>query len=102
MMDEIVYICDRCGEGFSQDEADRWFDDGEWLTACPNCGSCDHEEAKRCKVCREIVPEYEIRGGVCKGCFEDAVSAYKAALNSLTWEREVLDDEYGNIDITEE
>ena len=102
MSDEIVYICDRCGEGFSQDEADRWFDDGEWLTACPNCGSCDHEEAKRCKVCREIVPEYEIRGGVCKGCFEDAVAAYKAALNSLTWEREVLNYEYGNIDITEE
>ena len=101
-MDEIVYICDRCGEGFALEDGKTLYTDEGNITRCPNCGSADLEEAKRCKVCREIVPEYEIKGGVCKGCFEDAVAAYKAALNSLTWEREVLDDEYGNIDITEE
>ena len=37
-----------------------------------------------------------------KDCFSDAVAAYKSCLNSLMpWEREVLECEYGNIDVTE-
>ena len=102
MSEEVLYVCERCGEAFSLEEGRTLYTDVGNETLCPSCGSADLETGERCKVCREIVPDYEIRSGVCKGCFEDAVSAYKAALNCLTWEREVLDDEYGNIDITEQ
>ena len=102
MSEEVVYICWHCGDPFSLTEGRTLYTDEGNLTLCPNCGSSDIEEGKRCKICRDIHHEYELRSGVCKGCFEDAVSAYKSCLSSLMpWEREVLDDEYGNIDITE-
>ena len=103
MMDEIVYVCNRCGETFSLDEGRTMhFEEGDF-TACPHCGSDDIEEGKRCKICREIHYDFDLKsGGVCKGCFQDAVDSYKACLRSLMgWEREVLEDEYGEIDITE-
>lgn len=101
-MDEIVYVCNRCGEAFTLSDAKRIYCDGEPITVCPNCKSDDIEEGKRCKICREIHFTYEMHGSVCKGCFDDAVSAYKSCLSSLMpWEEEVLEDEYGNIDITE-
>lgn len=101
-MDEIVYICNRCGEGFSLEEGEtKCYEEGD-ITVCPNCGSDDIEEGERCKICREIHPTYEMKHGVCKGCFADAVDAYKSCLSSLMpWEKEVLEDEYGNIDVTE-
>lgn len=103
MSEEIVYICDKCGERFSQDESKRRIFDGEAWTGCPNCGCIELEEAKRCKVCHEIVPEYELTSGVCKDCFNDAVSAWKSIIEYLQpWQREVLEDEYGNLDITEQ
>lgn len=102
MSDEIVFVCNRCGEGFSLQESDAYLIDGEKLTACPECGSFDVEEAARCKICREIHQTYKMKHGVCKGCFADAVDAYKSCLSSLMpWEKEVLEDEYGNIDVTE-
>lgn len=102
MIDEIVYVCDHCGEAFTLENAKHLVTDIGGDTLCPNCGSTDIEEATRCKVCREIVREYELKSGVCQSCFNDAVSAFKACINYLQpWEREVLDDEYGNIDITE-
>lgn len=101
-MYEIVYVCNRCGETFALEEGHRVNIDGENWTFCPSCRSDDIEEGKRCKVCRDIHFEYELNHGVCKGCFADAVDAYKACLRSLMgWEREVLEDEYGTIDITE-
>lgn len=100
-MEEIVYICNRCGEGFSLEEGRTLKTDEGDFTLCPNCGSDDIEEAERCRICREIVPEYTMKGGVCKDCFADAVSAFKACISQLTWEREALEDHYGNIDITE-
>lgn len=102
-MDEIVFMCNRCGDGFSLDEADRIYEDGQPVTTCPNCGSADIEEGRRCKICRDIHYTFDLSHGVCKGCFADAVSAYKSCISYLMpWEREVLEDEYGNIDITEE
>ena len=102
MSNEIVYVCNRCGETFTLEEGHtRRYEEGD-ITVCPSCGSDDIEEGKRCSVCGEIHYEHEIEHGVCKGCFSDAVSAYKHCLGYLQpWEREVLDDEYGNIDITE-
>ena len=102
MMDEIVYVCNRCGETFSLDEGRTLhFEEGDF-TACPHCGSDDIEEGKRCKICREIHYDFDLNHGVCKGCFQDAVDSYKSCLRSLMgWEREVLEDEYGEIDITE-
>ena len=103
MMDDIVYVCNRCGETFSLDEGRTLhFEEGDF-TACPHCGSDDIEEGKRCKICREIHYDFDLKsGGVCKGCFQDAVDSYKSCLRSLMgWEQEVLEDEYGNIDITE-
>lgn len=103
MMDEIVYVCNRCGETFSLDEGRTMhFEEGDF-TACPHCGSDDIEEGKRCKICRTIHYEFDLDGGICKDCFDDAVSSYKSLLRSLMpWEREALDNRYGNIDITEE
>lgn len=101
-MDEIVYMCNRCGDGFSLDEGRTvHFEEGDF-TICPNCGSDDIEEGRRCKICREIHYDFDLKSGVCKGCFADAVDAYKSCLRSLMgWEREVIEDEYGEIDITE-
>lgn len=102
-MEEIVFMCNRCGDGFSLDEAGRIYEDGQPVTTCPNCGSTDIEEGKRCKICREIHYDFDLKSsGVCKGCFQDAVDSYKSCLRSLMgWEQEVLEDEYGEIDITE-
>jgi hypothetical protein len=101
-MDEPVFICDKCGCGFALSESDRWICDGDALTVCPNCGSADMEEGKRCKICREIHYPWKLRHGVCEACFADAVNSYRHLLDDLQpWEREVLEDEYGTIDITE-
>lgn len=102
-MDGIVFICNRCGDTFALEDGKTLNTDEGDVTLCPNCDSSDIEEGKRCKICREIHYPHELRSGVCKGCFDDAVSAYKSCLSSLMpWEKEVLEDEYGNIDITEE
>ena len=102
-MDEIVFVCNKCEETFTLEQAERWMCDGEAWTACPWCGSTDIEDGKRCKICRSIHYTHKLRHGVCDGCFQDAVDAYRSCLSSLMpWEREVLDDEYGNIDVTEE
>ena len=54
-------------------------------------------------MCRDIHYTFDLRHGVCKDCLTDAVESYKSCLNYLMpWEREVLEDEYGTIDITEE
>jgi hypothetical protein len=43
-----------------------------------------------------------MKHGVCEHCFKDAVSAFKAVLEYLQpWEREVLEAEYRNLDVTE-
>ena len=103
MSDEVVYICNRCGERFSIEEGSRYYVDGEAWTRCPNCYSDDIEEATRCPVCREIVFEYKMKGGVCPDCFTEAQESYKSAIGYLQpWEREALELEYGNIDVTEE
>lgn len=100
MSNEIVYVCNRCDYDFTLEESHRWTCDGDVVTVCPNCGSDDIDEAKRCPVCREIVRQ--LRGGVCGHCFDDAVDAYKALFEYLTpWQKEALEDEYGTIDITE-
>ena len=101
-MDEIVYVCNRCGETFSLEEGKRLKTEEGLFTLCPNCGDDDIEEGERCKICREIHYPWELRHGVCEDCFADAISSYKSCINYLMpWEREVLEDEYGTIDITE-
>ena len=103
MSEEIVYICDRCGETFTLEEGYRQRTDEGNFTLCPNCRSCDIEEGERCPICKEIHYTWDFTGGVCKNCFNDAVSAFKACLDYLQpWEREALEDHYGNIDITED
>ena len=103
MSEEVVYICNRCGDPFSLTEGRTLYTDEGNETLCPNCGSSDIEEGERCKVCRDIHLKHDLKSGVCKSCFSDAVAAFKACINYLQpWEREVLDDEYGNIDITEQ
>lgn len=101
-MDEIVYVCNRCGETFSLEEGKRLKTEEGLFTLCPNCGDDDIEEGERCKVCREIHYPWKLKHGVCEDCFADAISSYKSCINYLMpWEREVLEDEYGTIDITE-
>lgn len=99
---ETVYVCNRCGEAFPiEDSYVQRYEEGDILL-CPNCRSDDIEEGARCKVCREIHYEFDLNHGVCKDCFADAVSAYKSCLNSLMgWEKAVLEDEYGEIDVTQ-
>lgn len=101
-MDEIVYVCNRCGETFTLEEGKRLKTEEGLFTLCPNCGDDDIEEGERCKICREIHYPWKLRHGVCEDCFADAISSYKSCINYLMpWEREVLEDEYGTIDITE-
>lgn len=101
-MNDIVYVCNKCDSRFSLDEAD-WYEADEGSDAlCPDCGSNDLEEGTRCKVCRDIHAPNELNHGVCKSCFQDAVDSYKSCIAYLMpWEREVLEEEYGTIDITE-
>ena len=102
MSEEVVYICNRCGDPFSLTESRTLYTDEGNETLCPNCGSCDIEEGRRCKVCRDIHYESDITAGVCKSCFNDAISAWKSCIAYLQpWEREVLEYEFGNLDITE-
>lgn len=101
-MDEIVYVCNRCGQTFTLEEGKRLKTEEGLFTLCPNCRDGDIEEGERCKICREIHYPWELRHGVCEDCFADAISSYKSCINYLMpWEREVLEDEYGTIDITE-
>ena len=101
-MDDIVYVCNICGETFALEDGYTLYTDIGKETLCPNCRSSDIEEGKRCKVCREIRYAHQMHGDVCNECFADAVAAYKSCLSSLMpWEKAVLEDEYGNIDITE-
>ena len=99
---ETVYVCNRCGEAFPiEDSYVQRYEEGDILL-CPNCRSDDIEEGARCRICREIHFTYDLEYGICKDCFSDAVAAYKSCLNYLMpWEREVLECEYGNIDVTE-
>lgn len=101
-MDEIVYVCNECGETFSLEEGEtKHYEEGD-ITVCPECGSDDIEEGERCKICREIHYPWKLKHGVCEDCFADAISSYKSCIGYLMpWEREVLEDEYGTIDITE-
>lgn len=101
MRDEIVYKCDRCGYTFPLEEGyAQHYEEGD-IILCPNCRSYDIEEGERCKICREIYEKDELRIGVCPYCFDDAVSAWKACIEYLQpWEREVLEYEYGNLDVT--
>ena len=101
-MDEIVYVFNKCGETFSLEEGrTQHYEEGD-ITLCPNCRSDDIEEGERCKICREIHYPWKLKHGVCEDCFADAISSYKSCIGYLMpWEREVLEDEYGTIDITE-
>ena len=102
MSDEIVCVCNRCGETFSLEEGRTLHLEEGDITLCPNCWSDDIEEGARCKVCRDIHYTYDLENGFCKGCFQDAVDAYKSCLRSLMgWEVEALESRYGTIDITE-
>lgn len=102
MTDEIVYICNRCGETFTLEEGRTLRTDEGDITLCPNCGTDDIEEGERCKICREIRYPWSFTGRVCNECFNDAKEAYKSCLRSLMgWEKEALEDHYGIIDITE-
>jgi hypothetical protein len=101
MMDN-VFVCNHCKTGFTLEDSERWICDGESWTVCPNCGSGDIEEGEMCEVCREIDYPWKMKHGVCEHCFKDAVSAFKAVLEYLQpWEREVLEAEYRNLDVTE-
>ena len=103
MGDDIVYVCNRCGEGFALEDAARIYEDGLPVTACPNCFSADIEEGERCYVCRSIRYSWKLKHGVCKECFADAKSAWKDHIKSFTpWMRDVLEAEYTNLDVTEE
>ena len=95
-----MFICNSCEEVFETPYVD---DRGLGVTVnlCPMCFSWGIQEAEQCPICRTYYYPHEKRGGVCEECFNDAVSAFKACIGTLTWEREVLEDHYGNIDITE-
>lgn len=96
-----MFICNSCEEVFETPYvADRGL--GVFVNLCPKCFSWGIEEVEQCPICRTYYYPHEKRGGVCKGCFQDAVDSYKSCIGYLMpWEREVLEDEYGTIDITE-
>ena len=98
-----VFMCN-CGTGFTLEESATIYEDGLPVTACPHCGSADIEEGDQCEICRHIDYPWNMKHGVCKYCFQAAVSSYKHLLNDSIqpWEREVLEVEYGNLDVTEE
>lgn len=97
-----VFMCN-CGTGFTLEESATIYEDGLPVTACPHCKSANIEEGDQCRVCGEIDWPWKMKHGVCEHCFKDAVSAWKALLADFTpWMREVLEYEYGNLDVTEE
>ena len=63
MSDEIVYVCNRCGETFSLEEGRTLHLEEGDITLCPNCRSDDIEEGERCKVCRGIHYTFDLSHG---------------------------------------
>lgn len=99
--DRIYYLCERCGEGFSLEDAARIYEDDQAVTACPNCGSANIEEAHRCRRCGDIVYPWNIRSGVCPECLTEAVLALRHKLDELPEDvREIINDEFGDPDVT--
>lgn len=99
-MRDVVYKCDRCGRGFTLEEAGTIYEDGRRYTACPSCGSEDLEEAEVCEHCGEIVYPWKRWGGICTECRAEAFKAFRKAWDSLDdWIKEYLEDGYIDINI---
>lgn len=74
----MMYICERCGELYDEDEAFRTsyiYDGAHKLARCDDICRCEHcggelAEAVQCEVCGAYVPNTGAR--ICDCCIEDA------------------------------
>ena len=70
-----MYICEHCQIAFDNPVIRHHYErDGEELDPptihCPECNNDDIEEAKRCCICRDYRPAYEMDGDVCDDCLD--------------------------------
>ncbi len=95
-MEEVKYICDRCGcQMDSPDWVDASIDLGEigikpeWVAVCPDCGSEDLTAAHDCaNDCGNLA---ECDAELCDECFGKLVKKLLAFVDDLTpAEREVV------------
>lgn len=101
-MSDFYYKCNRCGEGFALEDADRNYHDEQYWTACPVCGSEDLDEGEKCKRCGEIEYPWNIQSGVCPECLTECIITFRHKLDELEDDvKEILTDHFGFIDITE-
>lgn len=88
-----MFICLHCGHEFEEPSNrynKRWSDSDDSEQYCPNCGSEDFEEAKKCELCDEWHSADRIVNGVCKDCIErgskDIKSLLRYAIDAFTTE----------------
>ena len=73
-----MYICRSCGLRFYESymkpvvlvESEGFRQYG-YADACPECGSRNYVETRRCRVCGEYMDPDQLHGGTCDDCMED-------------------------------
>lgn len=67
-----MFKCMECGKTF--EEPAKWTEPHvEEMTGCPVCKG-DYEEMEKCPVCNGEYAEDDFKGGVCKNCYDEAMS----------------------------
>lgn len=83
-MENIMFVCDRCGKNFSAYEAGSRAEyvttiDGnhymENRDCCPECGSTEYEEYHRCVSCERLFYPDSLYGDkICGDCLDRSIT----------------------------
>ena len=72
-----MYICEKCGEVFTESACDLAND------KCPTCGSGAYDEAVRCIQCGEWIPMTKAHGYSRRMCCTDCINERKEDIEFL-------------------
>ena len=82
-----MYICDKCGEVFEEPRVIGT--DGDSGECCPSCGNEYFDDAIKCRVCGEWVPEGTTKGDyhyeVCPDCLKARSKDVRLLMKATEW-----------------
>lgn len=95
-----MYYCQNCGAEFERPARCREAV-GEYMgrtayedfEACPNCGSEEIDEMKKCEICGEHVPEHKMAACVTRDVCEDCCRALESVAAAVLY-KELSAEEY--------